>query len=576
MPPIRRLSSRAARPRPTGAAAAFALALLAAAPALSQDAAPASAGGDGTLTIGISQYAPTLHPSIEPSVAATYVLNMTRRPITTFDADWQLICMLCTELPTLENGGAVLEETPDGDDGIAVTYTLQPDATWGDGTPLTTADVIFAWEVGRHELSPFANQELYRSIYSIDVEDEKTFTLHIDKVAFDYNAVNDLRPLPAHLERPIFEADPAEYRNRTLYNADPTNPGLHFGPYRITETETGAFMVLEPNGTWWGTPPNFDRIVVRTVENTAALEANLLSGSIDMIAGELGLTIDQSLSFEARHGEDYQVVYQPGLIYEHIDLNLDNPVLADRRVRQGLLYALDRQTLVDELFQGRQPVAHTSVSELDWIFDPAVRRYGYDPARAVALFEAAGYDILVDGVRQDSDGRELAFTLMTTAGNRTRELVQQVLQAQWGEVGVRITIDNEDARTFFGETTSRRAFPAMAMFAWVSSPENVPRTTLHTDHIPAADNGWAGQNYTGFSNAAMDILLEATEVELDPDRRATLWRWIQAVYAEELPVLPLYFRANTYILPFWLEGVTPTGHQYGSTQWVEYWARAED
>lgn len=533
------------------------------------------AGGAGTLTIGVSQFAATLHPSIEPSVAASYINGMARRPITAYGPDWELACFLCIELPTLENGGAVLETTPEGEDGIAVTYTLQPDAAWGDGTPLTTADVAFAWEVGRSDASPFANLELYRSLYALDILDEKTFTAHFDRVTFTYNAINDLRPLPAHLERPVFEAAPEAYRDRTLYAADPTNPGLWFGPYRPAEVEIGAYVVLEPNPAWWGAPPAFDRVVVRTVENTAALEANLLSGTVDMIAGELGLTLDQALAFEQRHGEDWQIVYRPGLIYEHIDLNLSNPVLADRRVRQGLLWALDRQALSDQLFAGRQPVAHTSVSPLDWVHDDGIKTYTRDPDRAVALFEAAGFDRIVDGVRTDAEGRALDFTLMTTAGNRSRELVQQVLQSQWAEVGVRIAIDNEDARTFFGQTVSERRFPAMAMFAWVSSPENVPRTTLHTDHIPTEDNNWAGQNYTGFSNAAMDALIEATEVELDRQRRAELWRWIQAIYAEELPVLPLYFRASPYILPPWLEGVTPTGHQAPSTLWVEDWRRVE-
>jgi peptide/nickel transport system substrate-binding protein len=549
-------------------AAVFTVAVPATAPAQ-------EAGGDGTLSIGVSQFAPTLHPSIEPSVAASYIQGMAYRPITAFDADWQLICMLCVELPTLENGGAVLETTPDGADGVAVTYTLQPDATWGDGTPVTTDDVAFAWEVGRSDVSPFANRELYRSIYKLDIVDEKTFTAHFDEVKFTYNAINDLLVLPAHLERSVFEENPREYRNRTLYAAEPTNPGLWSGPYRPVEVETGAYVVLEPNPTWWGDPPHFDRIVVRTVENTAALEANLLSGTVDMIAGELGLTIDQALAFDDRHGDDWQILYKPGLIYEHIDLNLDNPLLQDRRVRQGLLYGIDRQALSDQLFAGRQPVAHTSVSELDWVFDQGVQRYPYDPERAIALFEAAGFAEVRDGVRVNEAGEELAFTLMTTAGNRTRELVQQVLQAQWAEVGVRITIDNEEARTFFGETTSKRAFPAMAMFAWVSSPENVPRTTLHTDHIPTEENNWAGQNYTGFSNAAMDSLIESAEVELNPDRRVELWRWIQAVYAEELPVLPLYFRANAFILPPWLEGVRPTGHLDASTLWVEDWRRAD-
>ena len=537
--------------------------------------APAPAQGGGTLTIGMSQFASTLHPSMGASVAKSYVLDMARRPITAYGVDWELICLACTELPTLENGRAVLEPTPEGGEGIALTYTLQPEATWGDGTPVTTDDVVFAWEVGHHPQSAYDNLELFRSIYAIDVIDDKTFTLRVDRVPHDYNQVNDLRMLPAHLERAVFEADPLGYPDRTLYNTDPTNPGLYFGPYRIVEVESGSYIVLEPNETWYGEPPHFDRIVVRTIENTAAMEANLLSGAIDMIAGELGLTLDQALAFEARHADRYNIFFQPSLIYEHIDLNLDNPLLADRRVRQALLYAIDRQTMTERLFQSHQRVATTNVSPLDWIYTDDVRQYAYDPARAAALFDAAGFSEIHNGIRHNAAGEPLAFTLMTTAGNRTRELVAQVLQSQWRDAGVDITIRNEPARVFFGGTLSERRFEAMAMFAWVSSPENVPRTVLHSDHIPTPENNWAGQNYMGFANAAMDTLIEAAEVELDRDRRAELWHWIQRIYAEELPVLPLYYRANPFMLPLWLDGVQPTGHLGSSTLWVETWRRVE-
>ena len=193
--------------------------LTAAAAAVALLSAPALHAQDKTLNIGVSQFAATLHPSIEPAVAKSMVLDMARRPLTTFDADWELICMLCTELPSIENGLAVLETTPEGKDGIAVTYTLQPDATWGDGTPITTEDVMFTWEVGRHEQSAFANIEAYREIYGIDVVDEKTFTLHIDKVGFRYNAVNDFRILPS-----IWNARSSRPGRRSTRPAPPTTP----------------------------------------------------------------------------------------------------------------------------------------------------------------------------------------------------------------------------------------------------------------------------------------------------------------------------------------------------------------
>ena len=163
---------------------------------------------------------------------------------------------------------------------------------------------------------------------------------------------------------------------------------------------------------------------------------------------------------------------------------------------------------------------------------------------------------------------------MTTAGNRSRELVQQVLQSQWKRLGIDVRIRNQPARVFFGQTVTQRKFSAMAMFAWISAPEGVPRTILHSDHIPALENNFAGQNFTGYVNKEMDDLIERIEGELDRKARARLWRRLQVIYADELPAIPLYFRAEPYVLPKWLKGLEPTGHQDISTLWVERW-RAE-
>ena len=522
------------------------------------------------LVIGTTQFPSTFNPNIEAMVAKSYILGMTRRPFTVYDAKWQLVCMLCTELPTIENGLAVPEDTTEGKRGIAVTYTIRPDAVWGDGTPVTTKDVVFTWEVGRHPKSGISNSELYRRILKVDVKDEKTFTFHVDRITFEYNAINDFDLLPAHLERAAF-SEPAEYRTRTLFDTNTTNPGLFFGPYRIAEVVAGSHVALEPNPTWWGKKPAFRRIVVRVVENTAALEANLLSGSIDYIAGELGVTLDQALALEKRRGADYAFLYETGLIYEHIDLNLDNPVLADKRVRHALLYGLNREAITKQLFAEKQPVAHGSVSPLDWVHAKDLPTYAHDPKKAGALLDAAGWSSLRQGIRHNDKGERLTLEFMTTAGNRSRELVQQVLQSQWKALGIDVRIQNQPARVFFGETVSRRKFGAMAMFAWVSSPENVPRTTQHSTMIPTAENNWSGQNYPGFRNARVDELIDKIEVELDRETRRGMWLELQQIYVEELPALPLFFRANAYIMPKWLKGLNPTGHQYPTTLWVEEW-----
>jgi len=532
-------------------------------------AAAHSAERADELAIGISQFPATLNPLINPMVAKSYVLGMVRRPLTTYDTNWQLVCMLCETLPSFANGLAQKIALPGGKTGVRLTYTLKADARWDDGSPVTTDDVIFSWQVGRNPQTGVAEGELYRRMIDVKAVDARTFTIDMDRLTFDYAALNDFEILPARIERAAF-ADPAQYRIRSRYDTDPTAHGLYDGPYRITEVSPGSHIVLERNPAWGGPPPYFSRIVVWAAENTASLEANLLAGGLDMVPGELGLPLDEALAFAKRHSGRFNIIYKPGLEYEHIDLNLDDPILADVRVRRALLYAVDRKAIGQELFAGRDPVADSFVPTLDWIYSADAPKYPYDPVKAKALLDAAGWHATGNDVRRNAAGQPLTLTLATTAGNRSRELVEEVLQSQWRAVGIEVRLANQPARVLFGDSMIKRKFQ-MGMFAWSAAPEDVPRAELRSDEIPSPANNWSGENFVGWRNAEADHLLDAIEVELDRPKRAALWQRLQALYAEELPALPLFFRAEPFILPKWLVGLTPTGHEYPSTLWVEQW-----
>jgi peptide/nickel transport system substrate-binding protein len=332
----------------------------------------------------------------------------------------------------------------------------------------------------------------------------------------------------------------------------------------------GSRIVLEQNPTWTGEKPHFKRIVVKIIENTAALEANFLSGNVDYVMGELGLSLDQALAFEKRHKDKYDFIYKPALIYEHIDAMLDNKLLQDRRVRQAILMALDRKAINEKLFEGKQPVADGPISPLDPMFTANTRHYPYDPAQARKLLDEAGFSDVKAGVRSNAKGERLSLELTTTAGNRVRELVAQVIQSQLKQVGIEIRIKAEPPRVF-SEALNRRQFTGLAMYAWVQSPQGVPRSTLHSEEIPTAANAWSGQNYPGYRNPAMDAALDAAERELDFDKRRGLFADIQRIHADDLPVLPLFFRVDPFVIPKPLKGVVPTGTLNSSTLWIEQW-----
>jgi len=520
------------------------------------------------LVVAMTQMPGTWNPIISSMLAKSLIANMTARPVTAYDADWKLVCLVCTELPTIENGKARVVDLVDGKKGMEIDVELR-EMRWGDGTPVSAKDVAFTLEVGQHPLSGVASSEGYKRIIKLDVKDDRRFTMTIDRVTFDYNSIG-LQLLPAHIEKPIFDANPAEYRNKTAYDTQSTNPGLAFGPFRLTEIVPGSRVVLEQNPTWTGQKPHFKRITVRIIENTAALEANLLSGSVDYVLGELGLSLDQAIAFEKRHKDKYNVVYKPALIWEHIDVNLDNKLLADRRVRQAMLLAIDRKAISEKLFEGKQPIAHGGISDLDPMFSPAARQYGYDPAAARKLLDEAGFSTLRNNVRQNAAGERLSIELGTTAGNRVRELVAQVIQSQLRQVGIEVRLKAEPPRIFF-DAMGKRTFSGLGMYAWVQRPEGVPRSSLHSKEIPSAANGWSGQNYPGYANPEMDKALDTAERELDVVKRRALFAEIQKLAADDLPSLPLFFRVDPFVIPKPLKGVTPTGTLNSSTLWVEQW-----
>ncbi|MDA0148929.1 peptide ABC transporter substrate-binding protein [Vibrio sp. LaRot3] len=537
----------------------------------------ASLAADDKLTIGISQYPSTLHPVIDSMVAQAYTHGFSLRDTLGYDQKWELVCFLCEEVPTFENGQAEVVDRPNAKEGesakgVKMTVKFKKDLFWGDGTPITTKDVAFWYKMATSaDVQGNAGLSTFQHIEDLKVIDDHTVEVYVDRVSYKYNAYYVPDVLPSHLEEAIFDANPKEYHLKTKYVTEPTNPGLYNGPYKIQNLKQGQFVKLALNPHWKGKQPEFKDITLKTVSDTQALQANLLSGDVDYIPGEMGLSLDQALQFKKKFADKYIVDIRPAAVYEHLDLQLDNEHLQDVRVRQALLFGLDRELLTEKLFAGQQKVASSSVSPLDASFDASAPNYPFDQEKAKALLKEAGYE-LVNGV-QMKNGKPLELEFMTTSGNKTRELVQQFAQGQWKKIGVKIIINNQTARVYFGTTLTERKHKGLAMFAWGSSPEQLPRTTMHSEYIPTKDNGWSGQNYAGYSNPEMDKVIEQIEAELNVEKRMELWKTFQNIYATELPALPLYYRADSFILPKWLKGVEPTGHQNYSSFWAENWTR---
>ena len=534
------------------------------------------------LVLAMSQEFESLNPILQQMLATSYLNGFAIHSINWINKDWEWECALCTKIPSLENGLAKIV-TENGVKKVISQWEIKAEAKWGDGAPVTGHDFKLSWQIGGSPNVAVGEKKNYTRIedVTVDATNPKKFSIKHDKAYYDFYALshNNIGFLPSHIEGPIWEKvkdQAGAYEKQTEYAKNPLNPGLYNGPYKISEIKLGSHIVFTQNEHFYGEAPKIQKIIAKLIPNTQTMEANLFSGSVDMIS-ILGMTFDQALTLKEKLDKDpslagkYKVKFEPGLVYEHVDLNLRNPILKDVKVRKALRHGINLKELTDALFRGQQKPALHSVHPMDAYFSDDVQKYPFDIAKSKALLEEAGWKLnSSDGFRY-KDGKKLTLNLMTTAQNKTREQVQVFLQAAWKKIGVNVTLKTQPARIYFGETVRKGRYPGMAMFAWISSPDNPPRSILHSSMIPTKNNSFSGQNSGGWTNPLVDKALDTIETELDAKERQKLMVKVLQEYNKDVPVIPLYFRSDVAVIPANLKNHFVTGHQHSAPRWAQYW-----
>jgi peptide/nickel transport system substrate-binding protein len=500
------------------------------------------------LVIGQLQFLTNFHPLIQVNNTKRNVITYGLRPITAFDENAVNQCVLCETLPTLENGLAQIVDMPDGTKGMKVKITLKQGLAWGDGVPVTSRDIAFTLQMALEGKIGFSNYNPWDRASKAEIIDDRTVVLTLPRVLPSFNSWDQV--LPAHLEEPIYKANSTldGYVKQTLYNTNPTNPGLWNGSYKLTDYQIGTRITFEPNPHWPGKKPELKRIVLSYRDNSSALMQNLLAGEIDAVpVSPGGISFSQMLDLQKRAPKRFAYHIDEGTNLERIAMNLDNPILADVRVRKALLHAIDRQAITKALFEGQQAVANGILSNANPFYNKDMPTYTFDPKRARALLTEAGWTQGRDGICVDKSGKRLSLELATTAGNQTREQIALVIQSLLKNVCVEIVNKFVPLSEYNGALQRQRKFAGLAMSSIDFSPSTSPRIALGSDAIPKADNNYVGNNFSGYSSKAMDAALTELESALDRETSKQKWAEVQRVYAEELPMLPLYFYARAYV-----------------------------
>ncbi len=443
-------------------------------------------------------------------------------------------------LPTVRNG----TWTVDGE-RMTLVWKIKP-RRWHDGRPVTCADYVFSHTMARDKRVDAIGDPLKllsSRIASVScpqgADGQEIVVRWNQRYAYANQVVIPFGALPRHIVEPFYRANPSTLSDAP-YGIDP-KVTIGDGSYRLVEWRRGVSITVESVGDHpiFGTP-KIRRITWRFFPDGKTVVANLLAGTID--AAHI-LAFDDALELERQAKGRVKVVLTEGLTWEHVDFNLDNPLLKDIRVRRALVHGINRVQISQQLFAGRQPVSHTYLPPKHPGYTDAVEKYPYDPAKARRLLQEAGFTPGPDGVMRNAAGQRLQLEINTTAGTPIREQVEQIIQQQLRQIGVEVTILNFPGRVFFDEITSRRKFKALALYAWGFRPES--GCNLYTsDNIPNEGNNWVGQNYPAYRNGEMDRICGAVDRELDEEKRNRLLNDSAKIFSRDLPALPLFYRLD--------------------------------
>jgi ABC-type dipeptide transport system, periplasmic component len=480
---------------------------------------PAKMQPGGQLIYGSLMEPNTLNPLLSDLLATAEVGSLIFSGLVQVNDKGEWVADLASSVPTRQNGGV-------SPDGLTVTYRLRPGVTWHDGAPFTAADVKFTWELIMNRRVNVISRDGYDKIAAIDTPDANTVVVRFRQYYAPFLTLFTTI-LPQHLLAGVDDM------SKAAFNREPVGTG----PFKLKEWRIAEALVFEANPTYFRGRPNLDSIVYRIIPDNNIMLNQIKAGEVDIVSNVALAQLEQVKAVSGM-----RAVVTPNMIWEHLDFNLNTALFQDAQVRRAIGLALDRQAIIAAALKGVASPAVGDQSPLSWAYNPVLKAPARDVAAARDILAQAGYKEGADGIFA-KNGRRLAFTLTTTAGNKARETVAQTIAQQLKEAGVAVSVQLVDVPVFFGDVLKHRRFET-AMFAWVAGldPDNI--SLWHSRNIPAAGNGYQGQNYAGWRNQEVDSLTEQGAQLVDMEARRQAYFRIQELIVQEAPVIPLYFRSN--------------------------------
>jgi peptide/nickel transport system substrate-binding protein len=435
-------------------------------------------------------------------------------------------------------------------DGLVITFHLRKGVKWHDGHPFTAEDVLFTYKVTIDPKTPTAYSGDFLKVKKAEVLDAHTFRVTYDQPFAPALMSWGSAVMPKHL-----------LEGTDITKSPLTRHPVGTGPYIFKEWVTGQKIVLVSNPDYFEGRPYIDGFILRTIPDMATMFLELRAKGIDMMnLTPLQYTRQTENPFFRKNFNKYRYL---AFAYTYLGYNLRNPLFADRRIRQAISYAINKEAIIQGILLGYGKPATGPYKPGTWAHNPDVKKYSYDPQKARGLLAEAGWkDTDGDGIL-DRSGQPFVFEIITNQGNEIRAKTAEIIQKQLAEVGMRVKIRTIEWAALVNEFINKGRFDTTVL-GWTIPMDPDIFDVWHSSKTKPGE-----LNFTSFKNREVDDLLEKARGTFSIRERKRCYDRIQEILAEEQPYTFLYVPDALPIISSRFRGIEPAplGISYNFIKW---------
>lgn len=439
-------------------------------------------------------------------------------------------------------------------DEMTITFRVRKGVKWHDGEEVTAQDVDFTYRYMIDPKTPTAYAEPFRQVTRAEVVDRHTFRVTYDKPYAPALLSWGIWILPRHILEPAWKAG-VDLRT-TRQNRFP----IGCGPYRFREWRTGEKVVLEANPDYFEGRPYLQRVVYRIIPDQSTIFLELKARNIDM-AGLTPIQYRRQTDYPAFQKAFHRYRYLANA-YAYLGFNLRDPRFQDKRVRQAIAHAIDKQEIIEGVLLGLGRPAVGPYKPGTWWYKEDVKTFPFDPERSKALLAEVGWKANSQGLLE-KDGITFAFTIRTNQGNAVRQQTAEIIQRRLRAIGIDVKIHVVEWAAFLNTFIRKRDFEAIIL-GWGLGLDPDQYEIWHS-----SKTGPEELNHISYRNPKVDELLEAGRRTFDREKRMAIYGELQDVLAEDQPVIFLYVPDALPVVVARVRGIepAPAGITYNFIKW---------